>query len=74
MEVIFWNFLTVIKSCLLYTSTWKLKEITAKLNQILTGYYHYYGITDNTERITAFRYHVDVYKRQVLRQRVLQSL
>lgn len=37
---------------------WKLKEITAKLNQILTGYYHYYGITDNTERITAFRYHV----------------
>ena len=38
--------------------TWKLKEITAKLNQILTGYYHYYGITDNTERITAFRYHV----------------
>ena len=33
--------------------TWKLKEITAKLNQILTGYYHYYGITDNTERIEA---------------------
>ena len=28
----------------------------AKLNQILTGYYHYYGITDNTESITAFRY------------------
>ena len=26
-----------------------LKEITAKLNQILTGYYHYYGITDNTK-------------------------
>ena len=41
-----------------HMKTWKLKEITAKLNQILTGYYHYYGITDNTERITAFRYHV----------------
>lgn len=30
----------------------------AKLNQILTGYYHYYGITDNTESITAFRYDI----------------
>lgn len=30
----------------------------AKLNQILTGYYHYYGITDNTESITAFRYNI----------------
>ena len=39
-----------------HMKTWKLKEITAKLNQILTGYYHYYGITDNTESITAFRY------------------
>ena len=38
--------------------TCRLQEIIAKLNQILTGYYHYYGITDNTERITAFRYHV----------------
>ena len=34
--------------------TCRLKEIIAKLNQILTGYYHYYGITDNTESITAF--------------------
>ena len=25
-----------------HMKTWKLKEITAKLNQILTGYYHYY--------------------------------
>ncbi len=25
-----------------------LKEIVTKLNQILTGYYHYYGITDNS--------------------------
>ena len=38
--------------------TCKLKEIIAKLNQILTGYYHYYGITDNTESITAFRYNI----------------
>ena len=35
-----------------------LKEITAKLNQILVGYYHYYGITDNSKRILAFRYRV----------------
>ena len=41
-----------------HMKTWKLKEITAKLNQILTGYYHYYGITDNSQRIGAFRYNV----------------
>ena len=38
--------------------TCRLKEIIEKLNQILTGYYHYYGITDNTESITAFRYNI----------------
>ena len=38
--------------------TLKVKEIISKLNQILTGYFHYYGITDNSERITAFRYNV----------------
>ena len=38
--------------------TCRLKEIIAKLNQILTGYYHYYRITDNTESITAFRYNI----------------
>ena len=38
--------------------TLPVKEIVKKLNQILVGYYHYYGITDNTERITAFRYRV----------------
>ena len=36
----------------------RIKDITAKLNQILVGYYHYYGITDNSERIGAFRYNV----------------
>ena len=36
----------------------KTKDIIAKLNQILVGYYHYYGITDNSERIGAFRYNV----------------
>ena len=36
----------------------KVKEIISKLNQILTGYFNYYGITDNSERITAFRYNV----------------
>ncbi len=27
--------------------TWKMEDIFRKLNQILVGYYHYYGITDN---------------------------
>ena len=36
----------------------KTNDIIAKLNQILVGYYHYYGITDNSERIGAFRYNV----------------
>ena len=38
--------------------TLRVKEIISKLNEILTGYFHYYGITDNSERITAFRYNV----------------
>lgn len=35
-----------------------LEEIIKKVNQILVGYYHYYGITDNSRAITAFRYSV----------------
>ena len=35
-----------------------LAEIIKKLNQMLVGYYHYYGITDNSERIGAFSYEV----------------
>ena len=31
-------------------------DIVRKLNEILVGYFHYYGITDNYERINAFRY------------------
>lgn len=38
--------------------TQKLKNIIGKLNQILTGYFHYYGVTDNSDRIGAFRYNV----------------
>ena len=38
---------------------WSLKLITRKLNQILVGYYHYYGITDNFIAIQAFKYRVD---------------
>lgn len=34
------------------------KEIIFKLNQILTGYYHYYGITDNLKSMEKFRYKV----------------
>jgi len=33
-------------------------EIIRKLNQILVGYYHYYGITDNSSGISAFYHHV----------------
>lgn len=38
--------------------TQKLKDIIGKMNQILTGYFHYYGVTDNSDRIGAFRYNV----------------
>ena len=36
----------------------KTKDIIKKLNEILVGYFHYYGITDNTRSIKAFRYEV----------------
>ena len=38
--------------------TLPLPEVIKKLNQMLVGYYHYYGITDNYERIDAFCYQV----------------
>jgi len=37
---------------------WPLREIIKKLNQILTGYIHYYGITDNSRSIGNFRFQV----------------
>ncbi len=33
-----------------------LKAIIKKLNEILVGYYHYYGITDNIQSLNNFRY------------------
>ena len=36
----------------------KTKYIVKKLNEILVGYFHYYGITDNTRSIKSFRYEV----------------
>lgn len=33
-----------------------LKAIIKKLNEILAGYYHYYGITDNIQSLSNFRY------------------
>ena len=33
-----------------------LKAIIKKLNEILVGYYHYYGITDNIQSLNSFRY------------------
>ena len=38
--------------------TCPLPEIIKKLNQILVGYYHYYGITDNAKGINDFCYRV----------------
>lgn len=35
-----------------------LEEIIKKVNQILVGYYHYYGSTDNSKSISSFRYRV----------------
>lgn len=35
-----------------------IKAIIKKLNEILVGYYHYYGITDNIQSLSNFRYRV----------------
>ena len=39
--------------------TWKLKDIFKCMNQILTGYYHYYGITDNGRSLYNMLYRVE---------------
>lgn len=36
----------------------RTKDIVKKLNEILVGYFHYYGISDNSRSIKAFRYEV----------------
>ena len=33
-------------------------DVMQKVNQILVGYYHYYGITDNSKALASFRYRV----------------
>ena len=38
--------------------TWKLEDIFHKLNEILVGYYHYYGITDNAPSLYRFCYRI----------------
>ena len=38
--------------------TWPLPNIIKKLNEILVGYFHYYGITDNYRGIASFRHRV----------------
>ena len=32
-----------------------VKDIIKKLNEILVGYYHYYGITDNSQKLKDFQ-------------------
>jgi len=34
-------------------------SVMKKLNQVLVGYYHYYGITDNFDAIERFRNRVE---------------
>lgn len=41
--------------------TWRLKDVISKLNEILTGYYNYYGITDNLKSLGKF-YNAVIYK------------
>ena len=36
----------------------KIKDVMKKLNQILVGYYHYYGITDNSEVLSKLKFRV----------------
>lgn len=38
--------------------TWKLEDIFEKVNQILVGYYHYYGVTDNGRNLYSLQYKV----------------
>ena len=33
-----------------------IKDIVSWLNQVLTGYFHYYGITDNSGMLSSFRF------------------
>ena len=33
-----------------------IKDIVSWMNQVLTGYFHYYGITDNSEMLSSFRF------------------
>lgn len=39
--------------------TWKLENTFKKLNQILVGYYHYYGITDNGRCLYSMKYRIE---------------
>ena len=39
--------------------TWKMKDMFRKLNQILVGYYHYYGITDNGNSLSRMKRKVE---------------
>ena len=38
--------------------TMPLRQMIGKVNQILVGYYHYYGITDNSKALSDFCYQV----------------
>ena len=39
--------------------TWRLTDIFRKTNQILIGYYHYYGITDNGKSLQRMKRKVE---------------
>ena len=40
------------------TAGMRVQDIIKKLNQILTGYFHYYGITDNIKMLDNFLFRV----------------
>ena len=39
--------------------TWKLLDFFKRVNQILVGYYHYYGITDNYRSLSSMKHRVE---------------
>ncbi len=49
---------TLPEDCLEEVSRY-IEFVLFKLNQILVGYYHYYGITDNFNALKAFKLNVE---------------
>jgi len=48
---------------------WSIPEVGKWLRVVLQGHYRYYGVPNNTRKLSAFRYHLRCYWGQVLRRR-----